>query len=123
MKGKAYIFDFDGTLVDSMPTWSAKMLYVLNESGTAYPSDIIKILTPLGDLGSADYFTNSLGCTWTKAQMLQKMDEYALPKYRDDIALKDGVKAYLESLRKAGVSLHVLTASPHKMVDPCLQRC
>ena len=94
-----YLFDFDGTLVDSMPTWSAKMLYVLKESGTPYPADIIKIITPLGDLGSAEYFKNSLGCAWTKEQMLAKMDEYALPKYRDDIALKDGVKAYLQSLR------------------------
>ena len=123
IKGKAYIFDFDGTLVDSMPTWSAKMLHVLQESGTAYPSDIIKILTPLGDFGSAAYFTNCLGCTWTQEQMLAKMDEYALPKYRDDIVLKEGVKAYLQSLRDREVSLHVLTASPHKMVDPCLQRC
>ena len=119
---KTYIFDFDGTLVDSMPAWSAKMLYVLKESGTAYPDDIIKILTPLGDIGSAKYFQEQLGCTWNQEQMFAKMDEYALPKYRDEIALKEGVKTYLEYLKGQGITLHVLTASPHKMVDPCLQR-
>ncbi|MBO4939710.1 MAG: HAD family phosphatase [Clostridia bacterium] len=120
---KTYIFDFDGTLVDSMPTWSAKMLYVLKESDTAYPDDIIKTITPLGDFGSAKYFQETLGCPWELERILTKMDEYALPKYRNEIVLKEGVKAYLEWLRLQGISLHVLTASPHKMVDPCLKRC
>ena len=97
---KTYIFDFDGTLVDSMPAWSAKMLYVLKESGTAYPDDIIKTITPLGDLGSANYFQETLGCTKGKEWMLAKMDEYALPKYRDEIILKEGVQA------NAAVFLH-----------------
>ena len=105
-----------------MPAWSAKMLYVLKESGTAYPDDIIKTITPLGDLGSANYFQETLGCAWEKERILAKMDEYALPKYRDEIVLKEGVKGYLETLRAQGISLHVLTASPHKMVDPCLKR-
>lgn len=120
---KAYIFDFDGTLVDSMPTWSAKMLYVLKKSNTSYPNDIIKTITPLGDIGAANYFQESLGCSWSKERMLATMDEYALPKYRDEILLKEGVREYLQRLKKQGISLHVLTASPHKMVDPCLRRC
>ena len=51
------------------------------------------------------------------------MDEYALPKYRDEIPFKDAsVPAYLNRLKKEGHTVCVLTASPHKMVDPCLKR-
>jgi HAD superfamily hydrolase (TIGR01509 family) len=32
------------------------------------------------------------------------------------------VREYLARLKAAGCTLHVLTASPHKMVDPCLRR-
>ena len=37
---KTYLFDFDGTLVDSMPTYGALMLRILNEAGIEYPSNI-----------------------------------------------------------------------------------
>ena len=119
---KAYIFDFDGTLVDSMPYWSEKMLNILRVTSTPIPCDIIKIITPLGDKGTAKYFSETLGVNLTEEEMFALMDEYALPKYRDEIPLKDGVYEYLKKCKEKGISLNVLTASPHKMLDPCLKR-
>ena len=119
---KAYIFDFDGTLVDSMPTWSAKMLRILEHYGVTYPADVIRRITPLGDIGTAKYFREELGVPATEEELYAQMDAYALPKYRDEILLKPEVEAYLRKLHESGASLHVLTASPHKMVDPCLKR-
>ena len=110
---KAYLFDFDGTLVDSMPSWSEKMLNILRQTGVSYPADIIKILTPLGDKGSAVYFRDVLGVPLTEGEMYARMDSYALPKYRDEIVLKPGVEAFLRKSREEGITLHVLTASPH----------
>ena len=45
---KTYLFDSDGTLVDSMPTFCRTMLRILDEHGIKYGSDITKIITPLG---------------------------------------------------------------------------
>ena len=50
---KTYLFDFDGTLVDSMPSYTAAMLRILDEEGISYGPDIIKIITPLGLNGTA----------------------------------------------------------------------
>lgn len=122
MKHSTYIFDFDGTLVDSMPCWSQKMINILEKNNIEYPSDIIKIITPLGDLGTAKYFKEVLNVKLSIDEMLIRMDEYALPKYRDEITLKNGVAQYLSMLKSRGCSLNVLTASPHKMLDPCLKR-
>lgn len=122
MTHTTYIFDFDGTLVDSMPYWSEKMLNILRKTNTPYPADVIKRITPLGDIGTAKYFRDELGVPLTFDEMYAMMDEYALPKYRDIIPLKDGVREYLTLLKKNGATIHVLTASPHKMVDPCLRR-
>lgn len=58
---KACLFDFDGTLVDSMPTFVSAMLRILDENGISYGNDIIKILAPLGLSGTAEYYTNQLG--------------------------------------------------------------
>lgn len=122
MKHVTYLFDFDGTLVDSMPCWSQKMINILETNKIDYPKDIIKIITPLGDIGTAKYFKEVLKVDLTVEEMMAQMDEYALPKYRDSIVLKDGVTEYLTMLKKNNCSLNVLTASPHKMLDPCLKR-
>ncbi len=116
------IFDFDGTLVDSMPTWGNKMLYVLQKRGVSYPDDIVRTLTPLGDVGSAEYFVNVLKIKASRNELITDMDEYAYPKYRDEILAKPSVIETLNNLRSQGYSLNVLTASPHRMLDPCLKR-
>ena len=117
-----YIFDFDGTLVDSMPCWSQQMLNILERYNIDYPDDIIKIITPLGNIGTARYFREVLGVPISYEEMQRQMDEYAIPKYRYEIEIKEGVKEYLELLKSKGCSLNVLTASPHRTLDPCLKR-
>ena len=101
-----YIFDFDGTLVDSMPYWAQKVLGILDDCGVDYPSDIIKIVTPLGDRGTAEYMRDALGVPLALEEIFRQMDEFALVKYRDVIEIKEGVREYLARLRAAGCTLH-----------------
>ena len=56
LRYRTYLFDFDGTLVDSMPTYISAMLRILDENGITYGDDIIKIITPLGVNGTAEYY-------------------------------------------------------------------
>lgn len=116
------IFDFDGTVMDSMPDWGGKMLHLLQSQGVAYPPDIIRTVTPLGDVGAAEYFIRELGLQLPRAAIQQQLDAYALPRYRDTILPKPGVTALLRQLRAAGVPACILTASPQKMIRPCLAR-
>ena len=117
-----YLFDFDGTLVDSMPTYAALMIRILDENGATYPDDIIKIITPLGFINTAHYFINELGVKKEHAELLGKMNEYAIDAYTYRIPAKDGVIDTLRELKRRGHSLNVLTASPHDTLDPCLRR-
>lgn len=119
---KAAVFDFDGTLVDSMPTWSEKMLRLLKLQGIEPPKGIVTKIATLGDEGTLDYFEKSFPLVWTREKMKKEMDEYALPRYANEIPLKDGAKEYLQELKKAGVGVYLLTASPHKMFEPALKR-
>lgn len=118
---KTYLFDFDGTLVDSMPTFCRTMLRVLDENGIKYGDDITRIITPLGYSGTADYFI-TLGLKLPKEKILSLMHEYAREDYRDRIPAKPDVTEVLTTLKARGCSLNVLTASPHEMLDPCLTR-
>jgi len=119
---KAHIFDFDGTLVDSMPTWIEKVLNILRTCKIDYTDDLLPHIVTLGDAGTARYFQEVLGVPLSLDEMFAMMDEYALPRYSNLVPVKEGVREYLEYLRSQGCSLNVLTASPHKMLDPCLKR-
>jgi len=118
---KTYLFDFDGTLVDSMPYYGATMLRVLDENRVSYPADVIKIITPLGYAGTADYFIK-LGMNMPKEEIIEIVTKYLAEVYENVIPAKGNVVRVLRELKAGGASLNVLTASPHIMLDPCLKR-
>ncbi|MBQ8345686.1 MAG: HAD family phosphatase [Clostridia bacterium] len=119
---KIYLFDFDGTLVDSMPTYGGLMLRILSEQGVEYPADVIKIITPLGFVGTARYFIQELGVRETEDALIATMVEYAVDAYTHRVPAKANVVSVLHRLKEQGASLNVLTASPHDTLDPCLKR-
>lgn len=118
---KAYLFDFDGTLVDSMPAYGATMLRVLEENHINYPPDIIKIITPLGYIGTAEYFIK-LGLDLPRDEIIAIFSSYLIEQYSQHIPAKANVIEVLKALKAQGADLNVLTASPHEMLDPCLKR-
>ncbi|MEF2837751.1 MAG: HAD family phosphatase [Oscillospiraceae bacterium] len=118
----SYLFDFDGTLVDSMPTYVSSMLRILDENSIAYGEDIVKIITPLGVHGAADYFIHNLGLNMPEDQLILLMKKYLADPYFYTIPAKQNVIPVLKTLKARGVSLNVLTASPHLTLDACLKR-
>lgn len=117
-----YLFDFDGTLVDSMPTFISAMLRILDENNVQYEKDIVKTITPLGLNGTAEYYLNELGLSMPKERLLLLMKEYMLDAYFNTIPAKPNVISTLKELKNRGASLNVLTASPHITLDACLKR-
>ncbi len=117
-----FLFDFDGTLVDSMPTYISAMLKILNENHISYGDDIIKIITPLGINGAAEYYINTLGINKPKEELTGLMKDYMMEAYYNTIPAKENVISVLTELKNRGNSLNVLTASPHITLDACLKR-
>ena len=70
-----YLFDFDGTLVDSMPIYADMMLRILDEHQVSYGSDIIKVITPLGYAGAAKLF-REMGLRLSQEELVALMQRY-----------------------------------------------
>jgi HAD superfamily hydrolase (TIGR01509 family) len=104
-----------------MPTYGSQMIRILEETNTPYPEDIIKIITPLGYIGTANYYLE-LGVPLSFEEISDRMGRYMYEQYANNIQAKDTVRETLLALRARGDKLNVLTASPHLTLDPCLKR-
>ena len=87
MKYDYYLFDFDGTLVDSMPVYVSVMLGILDENNIKYEDDIVKIITPLGLKGTAKYMID-LGLSMTMEELIEEMGRKMLTHYTNTIPAK-----------------------------------
>lgn len=118
---RTFLFDFDGTLVDSMPTYAGVMLRILRENNIPHGDDIIKIITPLGLIDTAKYFMG-MGLDMPHGEIVAMMTRYMIDEYTHRVPAKQNVLETLRALKARGDSLNVLTASPHDTLDPCLKR-
>lgn len=117
-----YIFDFDGVIVDSMPTWSDVMVRILDENDVEYPENVVEIITPLGMKKTAEYFA-TLGIKGKSADEI--LDDILLRmkyEYENNITVKPYVADKLTKLKENGATIVLLTASPHMFFEPCLKR-
>lgn len=117
-----YIFDMDGTLIDSMPAYSNAISKYLESNNITCEKETIKAVTPLGLGGAAKYFIKNFGCTDSVEKICDILKELVIEDYITKIPAKDGVIEAIKTLKKNGHRLCVLTASPHVTVDPCLKR-
>ena len=122
MKKNVYIFDLDGTLVNSMPYYTRGTLSILDDEGIPYKPDLINVLTPLGYTKTAEYYINNMGVKGTVAEIVARLEKKLVYEYTYNIKLKPFVGEYLRKLKDEGASLYVRTASPHIVTDVCLQK-
>lgn len=117
---KVYVFDLDGTLVDSMPYFTKGILSILDDAGIQYGSEMINVVTPLGYTKSAELYV-TMGVEQTVSEIVSTIEKRLVCEYSENVKLKPGVCDYLKQLYSDGARLFVLTASPHIVTDICLK--
>lgn len=119
---KLYIFDMDGTPLDSMPAWAHLGRNYLIQEKIAVPKDLEQIIDAMTLSESAAYF-QTLGLHKENSQIINEVMEFIREEYRSSIPAKAGMPELLVELSKKQDSiLCVLTTSEKDCATDALKR-
>lgn len=116
---KAAIFDYDGTVVDSMPMWSQASSNYVRSLGREPKPDLDEKIKRLGLEEGAAVFRDEYGASGTTEEIVEAVLNGVRENYRNHVVPKEGIVEVLEDLKAAGVKMVVATASARDMIEIC----
>lgn len=119
---KGYIFDLDGTLIDSMTLWCNVDRVFLAEHGVIPPEDISEIVKKMTVEQSAKYFLETFNLKISQQDIIDRIEEIVSENYRLSIPLKDGVSELLSYLDDNSIPYGIATATYRTLAEACLTR-
>ena len=116
-------FDLDGTLLDSNGIWLDIDIAFLGRHGISpVPEDYTWYVTHHSAPDSARYTRERFGLAETAEEIQGAWLDMAREAYAGQLALKPGVRAFLEQCREHGVPMAVLTSCIPELCRAALAR-
>lgn len=123
MNKEFIIFDFDGTLVDSMKYWDSLAEDYLKSLGITRNLETLKKEIQTMTLSqSANYFKEKFKIKDSIQKIYGDMVQIINNHYIYDIALKEGVSEYLKKLYKKNVKMCIASSSEKILIEKAIQR-
>lgn len=120
---KGAIFDFDGTLFDSMFIWNTAGETYLRSIGIEPREDLRKVLKTMSLLQSATYIREKYAVELTLEEIMDGINRTVEDFYFHTVQPKEGVATFLEQMKKQGVKICLATATDRYQVEAALKRC
>ena len=119
---KGAIFDFDGTLVDSMFIWDTFGEDSLRTLGKEPRENLTETFKTFTLEQAAEYYREHYGVALSVNEIVDGVNEMVAKLYRTKVTLKDGVRDFLEALKSQGVKMCVATVTDRPIVEDVLNR-
>lgn len=119
---RGFIFDLDGTLIDSLHIWSIIDERYLKRHGFDVPNDIADSIEGMSLPEAAEYFRNRFGITDSAKTIAQEWRLMAREAYSLEIQPTSGAELLLNELHDNGYVLALGSSNSRPLVDPLLKR-
>ena len=116
------IFDFDGTLLDSMFIWDTIGEDYLRTLGKEPHEDLKETFMTLTLEEAAEYYREHYKVTLSVTEIVDSINAMVEGIYRTKVTLKPGVAEYLRLLKESGVKMCVATVTDRYLVEDTLDR-
>lgn len=123
MKIKCAIFDFDGTLFDSMFIWDSAGEIYLRSLGKKPKPSMREDVRTLSLYQSACYFKNEYDLGLSVDEIMTGINQTIEYFYINEIQPKPSVVDFMSKMKQAGISLCIATASDRYQIEAALERC
>ena len=120
---KGVIFDFDGTLFDSMFIWDTTGESYLRSIGKEPASDLQRVLKPMSLLQSANYLQAHYQLSLSVEEICAGINQMVEDFYFHTVQPKPGVIELLEELHRRNIKMCIATATDRYQVEAALARC
>ena len=122
-KIKGAIFDFDGTLFDSMQIWATVSSDYIRSKGIEPEPDLDEKYKKFTLDEAAEYFKKTYGLAVTTDEIKKGVYEVIEPRYFTEVQPKPGIPELLRAMNAAGVPAAVATVTDGYLIDAALRRC
>ena len=119
---KGAIFDFDGTLVDSMFIWDTIGEDYLRSLGKEPHEDLKETFMTLTLEQATEYYRTHYGVTLSVKEIVDGVNTMVEGIYRTRVALKQGVADFLAQLKDNGTRMCIATVTDRYLVEETLDR-
>lgn len=123
MSIRCAIFDFDGTLFDSMFLWDRAGETYLRSLGKEPKPTVNQDISTMSLYQAACYFRREYDLSLSPEEIVAGIDRTVEHFYLHQILPKPGVIEFLEEMKQAGISLCIATASQRYQIEAALARC
>ena len=119
---KGAIFDFDGSLVDSMYIWENISMDYLRSLGIEPMENLNEVFEKFSLEEAAVYYQEKYDVTLSVEEIVCGVNEMIRSFYRTKVKLKRGIKEFLETMKHNGAKMCIATLSDIDLVKETLTR-
>ena len=120
---KGAVFDFDGTLFDSMFIWDTAGEVYLRSIGIEPKEDLQKVLKPMSLLQSATYIREKYVIPLTVKEIMDGINHAVEDFYFNTVQPKEDAITLLKQIKAKGIKMCIATATDRYQVEAALKRC